>query len=151
FRPIQDLSEKFNILQSAMAASERIFKLLDEPITIESRADAKHITSPRGEIEFRNVWFSYRDVEQPAEEDWVLRDVSFRMQSGQTFAIVGHTGAGKTTQILLDGVDIRLLDLQELRKQFGIVLQDPFLFSGTIESNVRLGTPGITRKHVEQA
>jgi ATP-binding cassette, subfamily B, multidrug efflux pump len=165
FRPIQDLSEKFNILQSAMAASERIFKLLDEPITIESRADAKRITSPRGEIEFRNVWFSYSNVEQPAEEDWVLRDVSFRMQSGQTFAIVGHTGAGKTTlislllrfydiqrgQILLDGVDIRLLDLQELRKQFGIVLQDPFLFSGTIESNIRLGTPGITRKHVEQA
>jgi ATP-binding cassette subfamily B protein len=165
FRPIQDLSEKFNILQSAMAASERIFKLLDEPITIESGADAKRITSPRGEIEFRNVWFSYRNVEQPAEEDWVLRDVSFRMQSGQTFAIVGHTGAGKTTlislllrfydiqrgQILLDGVDIRLLDLQELRKQFGIVLQDPFLFSGTIESNIRLGTPGITRKHVEQA
>src|SRR5580704_7279805 len=156
FRPIQDLSEKFNILQSAMAASERIFKLLDEPITIESRADAKHMTSPRGEIEFRNVWFSYRDVEQPADEDWVLRDVSFKMQSGQTFAIVGHTGAGKTTlislllrfydiqrgQILLDGVDIRLLDLQELRKQFGIVLQDPFLFTGT---------PGITRAHVEKA
>jgi len=165
FRPIQDLSEKFNILQSAMAASERIFKLLDEPITIESRADAKHITSPRGEIEFRNVWFSYRDVAEPAEEDWVLRDVSFRMQSGQTFAIVGHTGAGKTTlislllrfydiqrgQILLDGVDIRLLDLQELRRQFGIVLQDPFLFSGTIESNIRLGTAGITRTNVEQA
>jgi ATP-binding cassette subfamily B multidrug efflux pump len=165
FRPIQDLSEKFNILQSAMAASERIFKLLDEPITIESRTDAKHITSPRGEIEFRNVWFSYRDVAEPGDEDWVLRDVSFKMQSGQTFAIVGHTGAGKTTlislllrfydiqrgQILLDGVDIRLLDLQELRKQFGIVLQDPFLFSGTIESNIRLGTPGITRKNVEQA
>jgi ATP-binding cassette, subfamily B, multidrug efflux pump len=165
FRPIQDLSEKFNILQSAMAASERIFKLLDEPITIETRADAKHITSTRGEIEFRNVWFSYGNVEQPADEDWVLRDVSFRMQSGQTFAIVGHTGAGKTTlislllrfydiqrgQILLDGMDIRLLDLQELRKQFGIVLQDPFLFTGTIESNVRLGTAGITRKHVEQA
>ncbi len=165
FRPIQDLSEKFNILQSAMAASERIFKLLDEPITIESTKDARRITSPQGEIEFRNVWFSYRNVEQPKDEDWVLRDVSFRMQSGQTFAIVGHTGAGKTTlislllrfydiqrgQILLDGVDIRLLDLQELRKQFGIVLQDPFLFSGTIESNIRLGTPGITRKNVEHA
>jgi ATP-binding cassette subfamily B protein len=165
FRPIQDLSEKFNILQSAMAASERIFKLLDEPITIESRTDAKHITSPRGEIEFRNVWFSYHDVAEPGDDDWVLRDVSFKMQSGQTFAIVGHTGAGKTTlislllrfydiqrgQILLDGVDIRLLDLQELRKQFGIVLQDPFLFSGTIESNIRLGTPGIARKNVEQA
>ncbi|HET6928971.1 MAG TPA: ABC transporter ATP-binding protein [Candidatus Acidoferrum sp.] len=165
FRPIQDLSEKFNILQSAMAASERIFKLLDEPITIESRADAKKITSPRGEIEFRNVWFSYRNVENPADEDWVLRDVSFRMNSGQTFAIVGHTGAGKTTlislllrfydiqrgQILLDGVDIRLLDLQDLRKQFGIVLQDPFLFTGTIESNIRLGTPGIVRNDVEKA
>src|SRR6202166_1750501 len=165
FRPIQDLSEKFNILQSAMAASERIFKLMDEPVTVASAADALRLKAPKGEIEFRNVWFSYRNVQEPAEEDWVLRDVSFRMQSGQTFAIVGHTGAGKTTlislllrfydiqrgQILLDGVDIRLLDLQELRKQFGIVLQDPFLFSGTIESNIRLGTPGIARKHVEQA
>jgi len=165
FRPIQDLSEKFNILQSAMAASERIFKLLDEPITIDSRTDAQRIATPRGEIEFRNVWFSYRNVDEPADEDWVLRDVSFRVEPGQNFAIVGHTGAGKTTlislllrfydiqrgQILLDGVDIRLLDLQELRKQFGIVLQDPFLFTGTIESNVRLGTNGITRRNVEQA
>src|SRR5262249_26783767 len=97
FRPIQDLSEKFNILQSAMAASERIFKLLDEPITIESPCDARHLTSPRGEIEFRNVWFSYHNVEHPADEDWVLRDVSFRIPPGQSFAIVGHTGAGKTT------------------------------------------------------
>jgi len=165
FRPIQDLSEKFNILQSAMAASERIFKLLDEPITIASGPNAEELISPRGEIEFRNVWFSYKDVPEPAEEDWVLRDVSFRVSPGQTFAIVGHTGAGKTTlislllrfydiqrgQILLDGIDIRLLDLQALRRQFGIVLQDPFLFSGTIESNVRLGTPGITRQNVEQA
>jgi len=165
FRPIQDLSEKFNILQSAMAASERIFKLLDEPITIESHPDAQRLVAPRGEIEFRNVWFSYKNVPQPADEDWVLRDVSFRVSAGETFAIVGHTGAGKTTlislllrfydiqrgQILLDGVDIRLLDLQELRKQFGIVLQDPFLFTGTIESNVRLGTEGITRKSVEHA
>ncbi len=165
FRPIQDLSEKFNILQSAMAASERIFKLLDEPITIETNADAQAIVKPRGEVEFRNVWFSYRNVEEPADEDWVLRDVSFRMLPGQSFAIVGHTGAGKTTlislllrfydiqrgQILLDGVDIRLLNLQELRKQFGIVLQDPFLFSGTIESNVRLGTQGISRENVEHA
>jgi len=165
FRPIQDLSEKFNILQSAMAASERIFKLLDEPITIESPSDAQRIASPRGEIEFRNVWFSYRNVEQPGDEDWVLRDVSFRIPSGETFAIVGHTGAGKTTlislllrfydiqrgQILLDGVDIRLLDLQQLRKQFGIVLQDPFLFTGTIESNVRLGNAGIGKNDVERA
>jgi len=165
FRPIQDLSEKFNILQSAMAASERIFKLLDEPVTIESDPNAKTLTAPRGQIEFRNVWFSYRNVETPAEEDWVLRDISFRIEPGQTFAIVGHTGAGKTTlislllrfydiqrgQILLDGVDIRLLDLQDLRRQFGIVLQDPFLFTGTLETNVRLGTPGITRAHVEKA
>src|SRR5438477_154885 len=165
FRPIQDLSEKFNILQSAMAASERIFKLMDEPVTIESCPDAKHLTAARGEIEFRNVWFSYRDVVEPADEDWVLRDVSFRISPGQTFAIVGHTGAGKTTlislllrfydiqrgQILLDGVDIRFLDLQDLRRHFGIVLQDPFLFTGTIESNIRLGTPGITREDVERA
>jgi ATP-binding cassette subfamily B protein len=165
FRPIQDLSEKFNILQSAMAASERIFKLLDEPVTIESCADAQRLTAARGEIEFRNVWFSYRNVAEPADEDWVLRDVSFRISPGQTFAIVGHTGAGKTTlislllrfydiqrgQILLDGVDIRLLDLQDLRRHFGIVLQDPFLFTGTIESNIRLGTPGITRDDVERA
>jgi len=165
FRPIQDLSEKFNILQSAMAASERIFKVLDEPITVDNAANPERITDPIGEIEFRNVWFSYKNTVNPADEDWILRGVSFRVAAGQTFAIVGHTGAGKTTlislllrfydiqrgQILLDGVDIRLLDLQELRKQFGIVLQDPFLFSGTIESNVRLGTPGISRQQVEHA
>jgi ATP-binding cassette, subfamily B, multidrug efflux pump len=165
FRPIQDLSEKFNILQSAMAASERIFKLLDEPFSIESSPNAIKLESPRGEIEFRNVWFSYRNIEEPNDEDWVLRDVSFRIRPGQSFAIVGHTGAGKTTlislllrfydiqrgQILLDGKDIRLLDLQDLRKQFGIVLQDPFLFTGSIESNVRLGTLGISREEVERA
>jgi ATP-binding cassette, subfamily B, multidrug efflux pump len=165
FRPIQDLSEKFNILQSAIAASERIFRLLDEPVTIASKADASLLESPRGEIEFRNVWFSYRDVPEPADEDWVLRDVSFRVESGQTLAIVGHTGAGKTTlislllrfydvqrgQILLDGVDIRTINIQNLRRQFGIVLQDSFLFTGTIESNVRLGSPGIDRPTVEHA
>jgi ATP-binding cassette subfamily B multidrug efflux pump len=165
FRPIQDLSEKFNILQSAMAASERIFKLLDEPVSIESNPNAVPLDQPRGEIEFRNVWFSYRDVKEPAEEDWVLRDVSFRVAPGQTFAIVGHTGAGKTTlislllrfydvqrgAILLDGIDIRMIDIQDLRRQFGIVLQDPFLFTGTIESNVRLGTAGIDRPQVERA
>jgi len=165
FRPIQDLSEKFNILQSAMAASERIFKLLDEPITIESAENCQRLAAAKGEIEFRNVWFSYRNVAEPADDDWVLRDVSFRIAPGQTFAIVGHTGAGKTTlislllrfydiqrgQILLDGVDIRFLDLQDLRRHFGIVLQDPFLFTGTIETNIRLGTPGISREDVERA
>lgn len=165
FRPIQDLSEKFNILQSAMAASERIFKLLDEPITVDSSAQAVRLDCPRGEIEFRNVWFSYRDVPEPTDEDWVLRDVSFRVEPGQTLAIVGHTGAGKTTlislllrfydvqrgQILLDGIDIRTINIQNLRQQFGIVLQDSFLFTGTIESNVRLGSPGIDRSTVENA
>jgi ATP-binding cassette subfamily B protein len=165
FRPIQDLSEKFNILQSAMAASERIFKLLDEPVSVDSDPNAIPLDHPRGEIEFRNVWFSYRNVAAPAEEDWVLRDVSFRVAPGQTIAIVGHTGAGKTTlislllrfydiqrgQILLDGKDIRLIELQDLRRQFGIVLQDPFLFTGTIETNIRLGTPGIDRARVERA
>jgi ATP-binding cassette, subfamily B, multidrug efflux pump len=165
FRPIQDLSEKFNILQSAMAASERIFKLLDEPVLVESDPNAIPLDHPRGEIEFRNVWFSYRNVAEPAEEDWVLRDVSFRVKPGQTIAIVGHTGAGKTTlislllrfydiqrgQILLDGKDIRMIELQDLRRQFGIVLQDPFLFTGTIETNICLGTPGINRSTVESA
>src|ERR1700674_3958500 len=165
FRPIQDLSEKFNILQSAIAASERIFKLLDEPVLVESDPNAIPLDHPRGEIEFRNVWFSYQNVAEPAEEDWVLRDVSFRVEPGQTIAIVGHTGAGKTTlislllrfydiqrgQILLDGMDIRLIELQDLRRQFGIVLQDPFLFTGTIETNIRLGTPGIDRPTVERA
>src|SRR5205823_11278377 len=91
----------FNILQSAMAASERIFKLLDEPVTIQSDPQAVKLVCPRGEIEFRNVWFSYRNVPEPADEDWVLRDVSFRVEPGQTFAIVGHTGAGKTPLLSL--------------------------------------------------
>lgn len=164
FRPIQDLSEKFNILQSAMAASERIFRLLDEPISIASASDALTLDSPRGEIEFRNVWFSYRDTPNPNDEDWVLRDVSFRIAPGQTLAIVGHTGAGKTTlislllrfydiqrgQILLDGVDIRKINIQNLRRLFGIVLQDSFLFTGSIESNVRLGS-NVARPAVEHA
>src|SRR5437879_5797597 len=165
FRPIQDLSEKFNILQSAMAASERIFKLLDEPVTITSPQEALQLEKPRGEIEFRNVWFAYRGGQNPSDEDWVLRDVSFRVAPGQTLAIVGHTGAGKTTviqlllrfydiqrgAILLDGVDIRRLHLQDLRRPSGIVLQDPFLFTGSLESNVRLGTKGIDRPNVQRA
>jgi ATP-binding cassette subfamily B multidrug efflux pump len=165
FRPIQDLSDKFNILQTAMAASERIFKLLDEPIPAASEGQSRKFAQPRGEIEFRNVWFAYRGGANPSDEDWVLRDVSFRVEPGQTIAIVGHTGAGKTTliqlllrfyqiqrgQIFLDGVDIRELNVQDLRRLFGIVLQDPFLFSGTLESNVRLGTEGIDRAAVGRA
>jgi len=165
FRPIQDLSEKFNILQSAMAASERIFRLLDEPVTIFSPAKILALPAPRGEIEFRNVWFAYHGGAEPKEEDWVLRDVSFRVEPGQTLAIVGHTGAGKTTiiqlllrfydiqrgEILLDGVEIRELDVQDLRRLFGIVLQDPFLFTGTLETNVRLGTTTIDRACTERA
>ena len=165
FRPIQDLSEKFNILQSAMAASERIFRLLDEPVTIFSPAKIHALPAPRGEIEFRNVWFAYHGGATPKEDEWVLRDVSFRVGPGQTLAIVGHTGAGKTTiiqlllrfydiqrgEILLDGVDIRALDVQDLRRLFGIVLQDPFLFTGTLETNVKLGTTTIDRAGTERA
>ena len=165
FRPIQDLSDKFNILQTAMAASERIFKLLDEPVPVPAGSGLRLTAAPQGGIEFRNVWFAYRGGANSSDEDWVLRDVSFRMEPGQTIAIVGHTGAGKTTliqlllrfyeiqrgQILLDGTDIREMNVQDLRRLFGIVLQDPFLFTGTIESNVRLGTEGISRASVESA
>ena len=163
FQPIQDLSEKFNILQSAMAASERIFKLLDEPIPAVSAG--LPLSNVRGEIEFRNVWFAYNGGANPKEDDWVLRDVSFHVHPGETMAIVGHTGAGKTTtiqlllrfydiqrgQILLDGTDIRELSVQDLRRQFGIVLQDPFLFTGTLESNVRLGSENVSRSATESA
>jgi len=155
FRPIRDLSEKYNILQSAMASSERIFDLLDTRPTIVSPAEPKRlgsggpsIRSPRGTVEFRNVWFAYND------EDWVLSGVSFDVQPGQSIAIVGHTGAGKTTitnlmtrfydiqkgQILLDGVDISTVALEDLRRRFAVVLQDVFMFSGTLESNIRLGS-----------
>ena len=168
FRPIQDLSDKFNILQTAMAASERIFKLLDEPLTVEAVEHPAEITEAQGDIEFRHVWFTYRPGPagaEPKDEDWVLRDVSFHIKPGQTLAIVGHTGAGKTTliqlllrfyeiqrgQILLDGVDIRALDVHDLRRQFGIVLQDPFLFTGTIESNVKLGSETVDSVMVTRA
>jgi len=184
FRPIQDLSEKYNILQSAMAASERIFKLVDTPVEITSPAVAKKAEGP-GRIEFDHVWFAYRTIPVEAgdaraaspsagdgshtthggEPDWVLRDVSFAIEPGETAAIVGHTGAGKTTMISLllrfydvqkgairiDGVDIKDMDLMELRRRFGVVLQDPFLFTGTIGGNIRLGTERITEQDVERA
>jgi ATP-binding cassette, subfamily B, multidrug efflux pump len=203
FRPIMDFSEKYNILQSAMAASERIFKLLDTAVDIVSPAVTTKPAGP-GRIEFDHVWFAYRDVPeaetdkihvgtskgavseaegsvQPpnssatpgkggaeaaqASPDWVLRDVSFSIEPGETIAIVGHTGAGKTTLISLllrfydvqkgairiDGVDVRDMDLIDLRGRIGVVLQDPFLFTGTIGGNIRLGTERIQDEHVEQA
>jgi ATP-binding cassette subfamily B multidrug efflux pump len=165
FQPINDLTEKIDVLQTALAAAERIFQLLDEPVTSLSPAKACTKAATRGEIEFRNVWFAYEGGANPKDENWVLRDVSFRVKAGQTIAIVGQTGAGKTTliqlllrfydiqrgQILLDGVDLRELDLQELRSLFGIVLQDTFLFAGTLESNIKLGTERIDRAAAEQA
>jgi ATP-binding cassette subfamily B multidrug efflux pump len=169
FRPIQELSDKFNILQAAMAASERIFKLLDQ--TPEIVSPASPITPrPVGSIEFRNVWFTYQKIEEGFSEsdpsiEWILRDVSFTIHPNETAAIVGHTGAGKTTitglmmrfydiqrgEILVDGVDVRKQDLKLLRQRFGVVLQDPFLFSGTIADNIRLGTSSITEARIEKA
>jgi ATP-binding cassette subfamily B protein len=178
FRPIQDFSEKYNILQSAMAASERVFKLLDTPAEITSPAVSKAPTGP-GRIEFDHVWFAYRNVAAAkdagesarltqlvaTEPDWILRDVSFTIEPGETVAIVGHTGAGKTTIISLlmrfydvqkgaikiDGVDVKEMDLAELRRRYGVVLQDPFLFTGTVEGNIRLGTDWITDADIEKA
>jgi ATP-binding cassette, subfamily B, multidrug efflux pump len=222
FRPIQDFSEKYNILQSAMASSERIFKLLDTPVEITSPEVTRSPEGP-GRIEFDHVWFAYRTIpgnadlgtsalSRPAEQssaaavtptngqggirgasvqseiadlsgrpgrsragvhtqaqtgepDWVLRDVSFAIEPGETVAIVGHTGAGKTTIISLlmrfydvqsgaikiDGVDIKDMGLAELRGRFGVVLQDPFLFTGTIAGNIRLGTERIEDADVAQA
>jgi ATP-binding cassette subfamily B multidrug efflux pump len=178
FRPIQDFSEKYNILQSAMAASERVFKLLDTPAEITSPAVTKAPTGP-GRIEFDHVWFAYRNVAAAkdagesarltqlvaTEPDWILRDVSFTIEPGETVAIVGHTGAGKTTIISLlmrfydvqkgaikiDGVDVKEMDLAELRRRYGVVLQDPFLFTGTVEGNIRLGTDWITDADIEKA
>ena len=164
FRPILDLSEKYNILQSAMAAGERVFKLLDAKIEVTSPAIAKEPRGP-GRIEFDHVWFAYNVSTQTGEPDWVLRDVSFALEPGETIAVVGHTGAGKTTLISLlmrfydvqrgairiDGVDIKEMNLNDLRSRFGVVLQDPFLFSGTVAGNIRLGTARIQDQDVEQA
>ena len=198
FRPIMDFSEKYNILQSAMAASERIFKLLDTPVDVTSPAVTKKPEGP-GRIDFDHVWFAYREAPEGAsasrtgkdlvgtaasavrpgqsaaasgngdagsqQPDWVLRDVSFSIEPGETVAVVGHTGAGKTTLISLllrfydvqkgavriDGVDVKDMDLADLRSRFGVVLQDPFLFTGTIGGNIRLGTERIRDEHVQQA
>jgi len=158
FRPIQDLSEKYNILQGAMASAERIFKLLDTKAGILTPSRPRPAPAS-ARIEFDGVWFAYKG------EDWVLRDVSFTIEPGETIAVVGHTGAGKTTLISLllrfydvqrgairiGGEDVRDLDPRDLRRQFGVVLQDPYLFTGTLAENIRLGTEGIGHEDIEDA
>jgi ATP-binding cassette, subfamily B, multidrug efflux pump len=151
FQPLQDLSEKFNLLQSAMASSERVFALLDQPVTVLEPVNPSRLTQPvRGEVRFDGVWFRYSP-----EGPWVLRDVSFTASPGQTIALVGHTGAGKTTivnlllrfydpergRILIDGVDIRQLSTSDLRSLIGFVQQDLFLFAGNIQHNLTLDAP----------
>ena len=185
FRPIQDLSDKYNILQAAMAAAERVFRLVDTQPELQQSAlptQGEKNTENTGRIEFRNVWFTYAQLtaeqtaalavaaamgDEPALHDveWILRGVSFTVEPNFTAAIVGHTGAGKTTitalmmrfydvqagQILVDGVDVREQDLTALRRRFGVVLQDPFLFSGTVAQNIRLGSTWITDDEVANA
>jgi ATP-binding cassette subfamily B multidrug efflux pump len=180
FRPIQDLSDKYNILQAAMAAAERVFKLVDTEPEIVSVAKPM-AGDGSGSIEFRDVWFTYQQLMEAqqawvcaaseaelgrAEDiEWILRGVSFVVEPDATAAIVGHTGAGKTTitalmmrfydvqrgTVLVDGVDVRAQDVNKLRRRFGVVLQDPFLFSGTIAENIRLGSNWITQDEVENA
>lgn len=159
FQPIRDISDKYNVLQAAVVASHRIFKALDLPIAVTTPDQPLKSGRARGQIEFQNVWFAYND------EDWVLKDVSFSVDFGQSVALVGHTGSGKTTitnllmrfydvqrgRILLDGVDIKDWDLQSLRQNFAVVLQDVFLFSGTVESNIRLGREDISQERVQWA
>ncbi|MBD0369519.1 MAG: ABC transporter ATP-binding protein [Pyrinomonadaceae bacterium] len=159
FQPIRDISDKYNVLQAAVVASHRIFKTLDLPVAVTSPEKPLKQGRARGHIEFESVWFAYKG------EDWVLKDVSFVVEPGQSVALVGHTGSGKTTitnllmrfydvqrgRILLDGVDVRDWDLQHLRENFAVVLQDVFLFSGTVESNIRLGNERIAKERVEWA
>ena len=159
FQPIRDISDKYNVLQAAVVASHRIFRALDLPIAILSPKKPVKTERARGHIEFQNVSFAYKD------EDWVLKDVSFTVEPGQSVALVGHTGSGKTTitnllmrfydiqrgRILLDGVDIRDWDLKALRENFAVVLQEVFLFSGTVEGNIRLGRDEISEERVKWA
>ena len=159
FQPIRDISDKYNVLQAAVVASHRIFRTLDLPIAILAPEKPLKAERARGRIEFQNVWFAYKG------EDWVLKDVSFTVEPGQSIALVGHTGSGKTTitnllmrfydiqrgRILLDGVDLRDWDLQALRQNFAVVLQEVFLFSGTIDGNIRLGREDISEDRVRWA
>jgi len=163
FRPISDMSEKFNILQSAMASSERIFKLLDEPLEVQTAVrPQRRPPAATGHIRFEHVWFTY---DRSAEPNWVLRDVSFEVRPGQRVGIVGATGSGKTTlinlllrfydiqkgRIAIDGVDVREMELAELRGLFSLVLQDVHLFTGTIADNIRLGDASIDNERVRRA
>jgi ATP-binding cassette subfamily B multidrug efflux pump len=159
FSPISDLSEKYTILQAAMASSERIFKLLDTPPTVSSPVNPKALSVDTGSIEFRNVSFHYN----PGEP--VIRDVSFKVEAGEKIAVVGATGAGKSTiiallsrfydvqqgEILIDGTNVKEFDLQGLRRSIGIVLQDVFLFSGSVAENIRLGNKDISEAQVHKA
>lgn len=159
YQPISDISEKYNVVQAAVVASERIFETLDEPVEIETPARARPPAAARGKIEFRNVWFAYEGA------NWVLKDVSFVVQPGESVAFVGHTGAGKTTvaslllrfyeiqrgQILLDDVDIREMGVETLRSNFGVVLQDVCLYAGDIAGNIRLGNASIGDEQVRAA
>jgi ATP-binding cassette subfamily B multidrug efflux pump len=159
FQPIRDISDKYNVLQSAVVASHRIFQALDLPIAITTPAQPLKKGRAEGRIEFENVWFAYKD------DEWVLKDVSFTVSPGQSVALVGHTGSGKTTitnllmrfydvqkgRILLDGVDVRDWELQSLRENFAVVLQDIFLFTGTVESNIRLGREDISDERIRWA
>lgn len=159
FQPIFDLSEKFDILQSSMASSERIFMLLDNNSTIENPKEPSKVHRFKGEIEFKNVWFAYNN------EDWVLRDVSFKINQGETVAFVGATGAGKTSiislisrlydiqkgEILIDGINIKMMNQEDLRRNLATVLQDVFLFTGDIKGNVRLNNENITDEEIVRA
>jgi ATP-binding cassette subfamily B protein len=159
FQPIRDISDKYNVLQAAVVASHRIFKTLDLPIAITSPETPRKSGRVLGHIEFENVWFAYKD------DDWILKDVSFKVEPGQSIALVGHTGSGKSTitnllmrfydvqrgRILLDGVDLREWDLKSLRENFAVVLQEVFLFSGSVAGNIRLGRTDITEDRVSWA
>ena len=169
YRPLQDLSEKYNVLQGAMASSERIFKLLDAVPTVSDAAQPSRLSVPiNGRLEFRDVWFAYNKAghrDDGAPPDWVLRDVSFSAEPGERIAIVGHTGAGKTTlinllmrfydpqqgAILLDGVDVRDVAQRDLRAAVGLVLQDVYLFSGSARYNIRLGNDTISEEQLQLA
>jgi ATP-binding cassette subfamily B protein len=165
WRPIRDLSQKYNIMQTAMASSERVFKLLDDKTTVNDPDDPVAMPLVRGEIEFRNVWFAYHPGPTDAETVWILKDVSFMINAGETVAFVGHTGAGKTTiisllarfydiqrgEILVDGVNIKHVRQEELRKHIAVVLQDVFLFSGDIKANISLGDESISEERIKAA